>query len=253
MIVPLRVTRPVSMEAVTKALEADERLCFLVAQRNSGEDDPGPNGFYRTGTIGMIMRMRKLSEGGLKVLVQGLCRARIQRFVGESPCYRVRIDRTDDRLLPRSVGVEALLRSVRQNIDKLSGLGKSIQPELSMVVQSVDDPGRMADLVASNLTLKVPEAQALLELDEPMGRLGSVNQTLEKEIGILEVQSQIQNRAREEMSKTQRDYYLREQLRQIKHELGDADVHGEEIEELRARVARAGLPEEARVEADKQI
>jgi ATP-dependent Lon protease len=253
MIVPLRVTRPVSMEAVTKALEADERLCFLVAQRNPGDDDPGPSAFYRAGTIGMIMRMRKLSEGGLKVLVQGLCRARIQRFVSESPCYRVRIDRTDDRPLVRSVGLEALLRSVRGNIDKLSGLGKTIQPELSMVVQSVDDPGRMADLVASNLTIKVPEAQELLELDEPVQRLTRVNQTLEKEIGILEVQSQIQNKAREEMSKTQRDYYLREQLRQIKAELGDGDVHGEDIEELRAKVARASLPEEARAEADKQV
>jgi ATP-dependent Lon protease len=253
MIVPLRVTRPVSMEAVAKALEADERLCFLVAQRNPSEDEPGPAGFFRSGTIGMIMRMRKLSEGGLKVLVQGLCRAKIQRFVAESPCYRVRIDRTDDRPLLRTVGLEALLRSVRGNIDKLSNLGKTIQPELSMVVQSVDDPGRMSDLVASNLTLKVPEAQELLELDEPVMRLQRVNQTLEKEIGILEVQSQIQNRAREEMSKTQRDYYLREQLRQIKHELGDGDVHGEEIEELRAKVSRAGLPEEARAEADKQI
>jgi ATP-dependent Lon protease len=253
MIVPLRVTRPVSMEAVTKALEADERLCFLVAQKNPGEDDPGPTGFYRTGTIGMIMRMRKLSEGGLKVLVQGLCRARIQKFVSDSPCYRVRIDRTDDKALVRSVSLEALLRSVRQNIDKLSGLGKTIQPELSMVVQSVDDPGRMADLVSSNLTLKVTEAQDLLELDEPVQRLTRVNQTLEKEIGILEVQSQIQNKAREEMSKTQRDYYLREQLRQIKSELGDGDVHGEEMEELRVKVAKAGLPDEARVEAEKQV
>jgi ATP-dependent Lon protease len=253
MIVPLRVTRPVSMEAVTKALEADERLCFLVAQRSANEDDPSPNGFYRTGTIGMIMRMRKLSEGGLKVLVQGLCRARIQKFVSDSPCYRVRIERTDDRQLVRSVSLEALLRSVRQNIDKLSGLGKTIQPELSMVVQSVDDPGRMADLVSSNLTLKVPEAQDLLELEEPVQRLTRVNQTLEKEIGILEVQSQIQTKAREEMSKTQRDYYLREQLRQIKSELGDGDVHGEEMEELRAKVAKAGLPEEARIEAEKQV
>jgi ATP-dependent Lon protease len=253
MIVPLRVTRPVSMEAVTKALEADERLCFLVCQRDAREDDPTPGSFYRTGTIGMIMRMRKLSEGGLKVLVQGLCRARIQRFVSENPCYRVRLERGDDRIHPRSVGTEALLRSVRGNIDKLSGLGKTIQPELSMVVQSVDDPGRMADLVASNLTLKVAEAQELLELDEPVGRLTRVNQTLEKEIGILEVQSQIQNRAREEMSKTQRDYYLREQLRQIKSELGDGDVHGEEIEELRAKIGRAGLSEEARSEADKQV
>jgi ATP-dependent Lon protease len=253
MIVPLRVTRPVSMEAVAKALEADERLCFLVTQRNATEDDPGPSSFYRVGTIGMIMRMRKLSEGGLKVLVQGLCRARVQRFVSESPCHRVRIERLDDRAPSRSLGTEALLRSVRHNIDKLSTLGKTIQPELSMVVQSVDDAGRMADLVSSNLTLKVPEAQELLELDDAVARLTRVNQTLEKEIGILEVQSQIQNRAREEMSKTQRDYYLREQLRQIKHELGDADVQGEEIEELRARVARSGLPDEARAEADKQI
>src|SRR6516162_6848291 len=132
---------------------------MIVPQRSANEDDPSPNGFYRTGTIGMIMRMRKLSEGGLKVLVQGLCRARIQRFISESPCYRVRIDRIDDRQLVRSVSLEALLRSVRHNIDKLSGLGKTIQPELSMVVQSVDEPGRMADLVSSNLTLKVNEAQ----------------------------------------------------------------------------------------------
>jgi ATP-dependent Lon protease len=253
MIVPLRVTRPVSMEAVAKALETDDRLCFLVAQRDPSADDPTPQQFYRAGTIGMIMRMRKLSEGGLKVLVQGLCRARIQRFVSDSPCYRVRMERTEDKILGRSLPVEALLRSVRQNIDKLSGLGKTIQPELSMVVQSVDDPGRMADLVASNLTLKVPEAQELLELDEPVTRLTRINQTLEKEIGILEVQSQIQNRAREEMSKTQRDYYLREQLRQIKNELGDGDVHGEEMEELRAKIGRAGLPDEARVEAEKQV
>ena len=253
MIVPLRVTRPVSMEAVAKALESDDRLCFLVAQRDASADDPTPQQFYRSGTIGMIMRMRKLSEGGLKVLVQGLCRARIQRFMSDSPCYRVRIDRTEDRALKGSLNVEALLRSVRQNIDKLSGLGKTIQPELSMVVQSVDDPGRMADLVASNLTLKVPEAQELLELDEPVQRLTRINQTIEKEIGILEVQSQIQNRAREEMSKTQRDYYLREQLRQIRNELGDGDVHGEEMEELRAKVQKAGLSSEAKAEADKQI
>jgi ATP-dependent Lon protease len=253
MIVPLRVTRPVSMEAVAKALESDDRLCFLVAQRDPTADDPTPQQFYRAGTIGMIMRMRKLSEGGLKVLVQGLCRARIQRFVSDNPCYRVRMERTEDRVLKSSLNVEALLRSVRQNIDKLSGLGKTIQPELSMVVQSVDDPGRMADLVASNLTLKVPEAQELLELDEPAQRLTRINGTLEKEIGILEVQSQIQNRAREEMSKTQRDYYLREQLRQIKNELGDGDIHGEEMEELRAKIGRAGLPEEARVEAEKQV
>ena len=253
MIVPLRVTRPVSMEAVAKALEADERLCFLVAQRDSTDEDPVASSFFRSGTIGMIMRMRKLSEGGLKILVQGLCRAKIQRFVSETPCYRVRIDRTEDPPLARTLGMEALLRSVRSNVDRLTGLGKSMQPELGMVVGSVEDPGRMADLVASNLTLKVTEAQELLELDSPIERLTRVNQNLEKEIGILEVQSQIQSRAKEEMSKTQRDYYLREQLRQIRNELGDGDVHGEEMEELRSKVVKAGLSVEAKAEADKQI
>jgi ATP-dependent Lon protease len=253
MIVPLRVTRPVSMEAVAKALEAEERLCFLVAQRDSTDEEPAASSFYRSGTIGMIMRMRKLSEGGLKILVQGLCRAKIQKFVSDSPCYRVRIDRNEDTPPARTLGSEALLRSVRGNVDKLTGLGKSMQPELGMVVGSVEDPGRMADLVASNLTLKVNEAQELLELDNPIERLTRVNQNLEKEIGILEVQSQIQNRAKEEMSKTQRDYYLREQLRQIRNELGDGDVHGEEMEELRAKVQKAGLSPEAKAEADKQI
>ncbi|HET6146906.1 MAG TPA: endopeptidase La [Polyangia bacterium] len=253
MIVPLRVTRPVSMEAVAKALEAEDRLCFLVAQKDSTDDDPAASSFYKSGTVGMIMRMRKLSEGGLKILVQGLCRAKIQRFVAETPCYRVRIDRADDVPPARTLGIEALMRSVRSNVDRLTGLGKSMQPELGMVVGSVEDPGRMADLVASNLTLKVTEAQELLELDNPVERLTRVNQNLEKEIGILEVQSQIQNRAKEEMSKTQRDYYLREQLRQIRNELGDGDVHGEEMEELRSKVEKAGLSLEAKAEADKQI
>jgi ATP-dependent Lon protease len=257
MIVPLRVSRPVSMEAVGAALDSDERLCFLVAQKNATEDDPGAQSLYRVGTVGMIMRMRKLSEGGLKVLVQGLCRARMVKVISDDPFMRVRIERLDELHanpnVERSVASEALLRSVRQNVDKLSTLGKSMQPELAMMVQSVDEPGRMADLIASNLTLKVPEAQQLLEADPAIERLRRVNESLEKEIGLLEVQSHIQSRAKEEMSKTQRDYYLREQLRQIRNELGDGDVHGEEMTELRAKVDRVGMPAEVKAEADKQI
>ena len=256
MIVPLRVSRPVSMEAVSAALESDDRLCFLVAQKNAGEDDPNANSIYRVGTVGMIMRMRKLSEGGLKVLVQGLCRARVLKVVSETPFMRARIERLDGTAPPvpdRTAPAEALLRAVRQAVDKLSSLGKSMQPELAMMVQGVDEPGRMADLIASNLTMKVPEAQALLEADPAMDRLRRVHEALEKEIGLLEVQGQIQNRAKEEMSKTQRDYYLREQLRQIRNELGDGDVHGEEMNELRAKVDRVGMPAEVKAEADKQI
>jgi ATP-dependent Lon protease len=253
MIVPLRVSRPLSMEAVGAALDAEERLCFLVAQKNAQDDDPDPQSLYRVGTVGMIMRMRKLSEGGLKVLVQGLCRARFSRVLAEKPYMKVRVERLQDAALEKGVSADPMLRLVRQNVDKLSSLGKSLQPELAMMVQSVDEPGRMADLIAANLTMKVPEAQTLLETDPPLERLKRVNEALNKEIGQLEIQSHIQSRAKEEMSKTQRDYYLREQLRQIRNELGDGDVHGEEMNELRAKVERAGMPPEVKTEADKQI
>jgi ATP-dependent Lon protease len=253
MIAPLRVTRPISLDAVNAALASEERLCFIVAQRESADEDPKPAALYRTGTVGVIMRMRKLSDGGLKILVQGLCRARVQRFLAEQPSYRVRLDVFEDTTPGGSVEIEALTRSVRQNVERVAELGRNLQPELAMVLQNVDDPGRMADLVASNLTLKLPEAQAILETDNPVERLRKVNQALENEIGILELQNRIQSKAKEEMSKTQRDYFLREQMRQIRHELGDGDTLRDEMEDLRGKVEKAALPPEAKAEADKQL
>jgi ATP-dependent Lon protease len=253
MIAPLRVTRPVSLAAVNAALASDDRLCFIVAQRESADEDPKPAALYRTGTVGVIMRMRKLSDGGLKILVQGLCRARVQRFLAEQPSYKVRLDVFEDAAPATTVETEALTRSVRANVERVAELGRSLQPELAMVLQNVEDPGRMADLVASNLTLKLPEAQAILETDDPVERLRKVNQALENEIGILEMQNRIQSRAKEEMSKTQRDYFLREQMRQIRHELGDGDSLRDEMEELRSKVEKAGLPAEAKAEAEKQL
>jgi ATP-dependent Lon protease len=253
MIAPLRVSRRISLDAVQAALQNDQRLCFIVAQRESVEEEPKPSSLYRTGTVGIIMRMRKLSDGGLKILIQGLCRARIQRFIAEQPSYRVRLDIMEEPTPASTVELEALVRTVKQNVERVAELGRTVQPELALVLQNVDEPGRMADLVASNLTLKLAEAQAILEMDDPVQRLAKVNQALENEVGILEVQNRIQSRAKEEMSKTQRDYYLREQLRQIRHELGDADSFREEIEDLRQRIENGGLPAEARTEAEKQL
>jgi len=253
MIAPLRVSRPVSLEAVNQALASEHRMCFIVAQRDSTEEDPKPNSLYRTGTVGIVMRMRKLSDGGIKILVQGLCRARIQRFLSDTPSYKVRLDVIEEAHIPASVEVEALVRTVKQNVEHVAELGRTVQPELALVLQNVDEPGRMSDLVASNLTLKLAEAQAILETEDPVARLGKVNQSLENEIGILEMQNRIQSKAKEEMSKTQRDYYLREQLRQIRHELGDDNSFRDEIEEVRHKIEGAGLPAEARAEADKQV
>jgi ATP-dependent Lon protease len=253
MIAPLRVSRPISLDAVQVALQNDQRLCFIVAQRESAEEDPKPSSLYRTGTVGLIMRMRKLSDGGLKILIQGLCRARIQRFIAEQPSYRVRLDIMEEATPASTVELEALVRTVKQNVERVAELGRTVQPELALVLQNVDEPGRIADLVASNLTLKLADAQAILEMDDPVQRLAKVNQALENEVGILEVQNRIQSKVKEEMSKTQRDYYLREQLRQIRHELGDADSFRDEIEDLRQKIEAGGLPAEARAEADKQL
>src|SRR3954468_19884115 len=253
MIAPLRVTRPISLDAVNSALASEERLCFIVAQRQSADEDPKPGALYRTGTVGVIMRMRKLSDGGLKILVQGLCRARVQPVMAEQRSYRGRLDVFEDATPGGTVELEAITRSVRQNVERVAELGRNLQPELAMVLQNVDDPGRMADLVASNLTLKLPEAQAILETDNPVERLRKVNQALENEIGILELQNRIQSKAKEEMSKTQRDYFLREQMRQIRHELGDGDTLRDEMEDLRGKVEKAALPPEAKGEADKQL
>jgi len=253
MIAPLRVSRKVSLEAVQDALSTEERLVFIVAQRDSSQEDPDPASLYRSGTVGVIMRMRRLSDGSLKILVQGLSRARVERFLTEQPYFKVRLDHLDEVETGGSVEVQATARSVRQNVEKIAELGKTLQPELAMVLQNVEEPGRIADLVAANLTLKLPEAQALLEMDDPVTRLRNVNEALEREIGILEVQSRIQSRAKEEMSKTQRDYFLREQMRQIRNELGDTDVFRDEIEELRAKIEGRHLDDEARREAGKQL
>ncbi|MCG5053540.1 MAG: endopeptidase La [Myxococcales bacterium] len=253
MIAPLRVSRRMSLDAVEAALASDDRLVFIVAQRDASDEEPNPAALYRTGTVGVIMRMRRLSDDSLKILVQGLSRARIQRFLVEQPFFQVRLDHYEDLSGTRSVEVEAVTRSVRTNVERIAELGKTLQPELAMVLQNVEEPGRMADLVASNLTLKLPEAQALLENEDSGSRLIKVNELLEREIGILEVQNRIQNRAKEEMTKTQRDYFLREQLRQIRNELGDTDAFRDEIEELRTKIAKNGLPVEAKTEADKQL
>ncbi|MGD0836850.1 MAG: endopeptidase La [Polyangia bacterium] len=253
MIAPLRVARPFSLAAVNQALETEERMCFIVAQRESTEEDPKPASLYRTGTVGIVMRMRKLSDGGIKILVQGLCRARVQRFLTDVPNYRVRLDVLEELPALGGVEVEALVRTVKQNVERVAELGRTVQPELALVLQNVDEPGRMSDLVASNLTLKLAEAQAILETEDPVARLTQVNQALENEIGILEMQNRIQSRAKEEMSKTQRDYYLREQLRQIRHELGDDNSMRDELEDVRHKIEAAGLPAEARAEADKQL
>jgi len=254
MVVPLMVSREMSVAAVDEALATKDRLVLLCAQTDESEDEPAMDGIHRFGTVGMIMRMRKLSDGRIKVLVQGLMRARIVEFAQKEPCYTVKVERVDEpQLPPGAPEAEALMRAVRDDLTKFSQAGKLQSPELMLVVSGVEDPGRLADLVASNVTMKVSTGQGLLEEMDPIERLRKVGAILQKEVEILEVQATIQSRAKEEMSKAQREYFLREQLRQIQSELGGGAGGKGDLEGLRAQIEQARMPAEARAEADRQL
>ncbi|HYV65786.1 MAG TPA: endopeptidase La [Myxococcales bacterium] len=258
MVVPLFVSREVSLNAVEQAIQAGGRFVFAVAQRDGNDDAPrAPEGVYRLGTICQIVRQRKLPDGRVKVLVQGFLKATLEEIVAQEPCASARVTKIHE--LPfegggdRGLEAEALSRSVKGHLEKLIATGKGISPEHLLLISGVQDPGRLADLVAANLSLRVQDAQELLEVLDPLQRLRAIHERLAKEAQLLAMQARIQSQAKEEISKTQREYYLREQLRQIQHELGERDEKVEMIAELKRRVDSAGLPKGAQDEADKEL
>lgn len=251
MIIPLFVGREASIKAVDQALAGD-RMIMLATQHEIGEEDPSPDKIYQVGTVAMIMRMLKLPDGRVKILVQGLLKARITEYVEEKPFHTVRVERMVEPSVSDSLETEALMRTVREQLAKISELGKQISPEVMVILENISDPGSMADLISSNLGLKLSEAQMLLEIEDPIRRLTKVNELLAREHEMLSVQAQIQHAAREEMGKNQKEYYLREQMKAIQHELGDHDGK-EELEELRKTIEAAKMPENARKEALKQL
>ncbi|MEW5902665.1 MAG: LON peptidase substrate-binding domain-containing protein, partial [Acidobacteriota bacterium] len=244
MILPLMVGRRRSIKAVEHAHSAD-RLIFLATQKVSTEEDPEPDGIYAVGTVAMVVKMLKLPDGRVKILVQGLAKGRIVSFLPGEDYYRVRIDKiAEPPGLPITIEVEALMRSVKENSEKILQLRGIISPDAVAILDSIEDPGRLADLVASNLKLRVDESQAILEVIDPVERLSRVNELLSKELELSAMQAKIQTQAKEEMGRTHREYFLREQLKAIQSELGEIDEKTKEIEELRAKVAKAKMPKE---------
>ena len=253
MILPLFVGREISISAVDYALSKD-RMIFLATQRDVGDEDPAPEAIYEVGTVAMIMRMLKLPDGRVKILVQGLTKARITEYLAEKPFYSVRIDRiVEPALQENTLEAEALIRTVKEELGKIVALGKAVSPEVMVIVENMQEPGSLADLVASNIGLKVEEAQGLLEVIDPLERLKRVNDLLNKESELLNMQARIQSAAKEEMGKSQREYYLREQLRAIQQELGETDARSEEIAELRKSIESAKMPQPVEKEALKQL
>ncbi|MDR0466590.1 MAG: endopeptidase La, partial [Deltaproteobacteria bacterium] len=254
MILPLFVGREKSVLAVENAIQ-NNRYLFICAQKEEQTEEPAPEDLYATGSIVAIMRMLKMPDGRLKLLVQGISRGRIASFVRTDPFMLAEVRALEEQdSAPHSVEVEAMLRSAREQSEKILSLRGAATGEIMTVLHSVDDPGRLADLIAANLRLKVDEAQRILEAEEPVARLQLVNEQLSKEVEVAAMQARIQNSAREGMDKAQKDYYLREQMKAIRRELGERDFNqDDEMGELAEAVAKSGMPKEVRKEAEKQL
>jgi ATP-dependent Lon protease len=251
MVMPLFVTREKSVAAIEDAL-AGERLLLLVAQRNPELENPGADDLYRVGTVAMVMRIMRLADGRVKALVQGVAKARIESFVENEPAQWAQVAPLPEDDETWTAEAEALARTVRGRVEELLPL-KNLPPEILSITANIHEPGRLADLIASNLRLRLSEAQEVLEAIDPLARLRRVDALLRRELEITSMQAEIQSQAKEEMSRGQREHYLREQLRAIQAELGETDHRQEETSELRQKLEEAGLTPEALEESMKQL
>ena len=253
MVLPLFVGREMSIRAIEAAL-AGNRMIFLATQKALDLENPTPEDIHPIGTVGIIMRMLKLPDERIKILVQGIAKAKIANYIQTEPYYSVRIDKLPDaKISVPTLESEAVMRTVKEQIERIVSLGKVLIPDVMVVIENLEEPGRLADMVASNLGLKVDVTQGVLEITDPIQRLRQVSDILGKEIEVLSMQQKIQAQAKGEMDKTQREYFLREQLKAIQKELGELDERAEEVTEFRKRIKDAGMPEKVLKEAEKQL
>jgi len=252
-ILPLSVGRDKSVLAVDRAL-AESRVIMLAAQRDGALDNPGEGDLHEVGTAAVIMRMLKLPDGRIRILVQGLARARVKHISQMEPYLQAKIERIEDA--PAAAGtmeIEALVRSVKDSLDRAVTLGKGISPEVMVIAANLQEPGRLADLAASNLDLKLAEAQDILETTDVVARLRKVSDLLAHEIQVLTMQQEISSQARGEIDRSQREYFLRQQLKAIQQELGEGEELGEEIALYRQLADEKKLSKDGREELERQI
>jgi ATP-dependent Lon protease len=253
MIVPLFVSRDKSIKAVEEALK-ENRMIVLVSQKDVNKEDPQQEDLYEVGTVAIIMRMLKLPDGRIRILIQGLSRTRVDSVNSRGDYVKVNITPISEPLAPEnSLEVEALVRNVRGSMERAASLGKNISPEVLAIIANLDDAGRLADLSASNLELKVEDAQSVLNIFEPVPRLRRVNDLLSKEIDVLTVQQEINTQARADIDRSQREYFLRQQLKAIQSELGEGNELFEEVESYRNKILKVKMPENAEEESLRQL
>ncbi len=251
MIVPLFVGREKSIRALEEVMRSDKQV-LLATQQNPTDDDPAPDSIYKIGTLATVLQLLKLPDGTVKVLVEGVSRANIVRFITREPHYEA-----EATVMPSEIGdrveVEALARSVVTEFEGYVKLNKKVSPEVVGAVGQIEDHSKLADTVASHLAIKIPEKQQILSLPTVAERLERVLALMESEISVLQVEKRIRSRVKRQMEKTQREYYLNEQMKAIQKELGDGEEGRDELQELEDRIAKTKLSKEAREKAQGEL
>jgi len=251
MIFPLFAGREKSVKALDEAV-AGQRLILLVAQKQVGTDDPGPEDIYGVGVVAGIMQITKVPDGTVRLVLEGVERVRVVEYVKLDPYFHVRIEPIQS-IEESSLEVEALMRSVTSQFEQIVNIGRSIPPEALVNVMNITEAGRLADSITPYLPLRVESKQDILETVSAKERLEKLNVLLKKEIEILEIQRSIRNRVEKEMGDTQREFILREQLKAIQQELGERDERSSEIEDYRSKIEAAAMPEEVCERASKEL
>jgi ATP-dependent Lon protease len=251
MIVPLFVGREKSVRALEDVMKDDKQI-LLVAQKNASQDDPTPEDIYTVGTVGTVLQLLKLPDGTVKVLVEGTRRARIKSYTDNPNFFQAQAELIEEKP-GNAQEVEALARTVIAQFEQYIKLNRKIPPEVLVSINQIDDHSKLADTIASHLTLKIPDKQEMLETDTVSERLEKVFAFMEGEIGVLQVEKRIRNRVKRQMDKTQREYYLNEQLKAIQKELGEIEEGRDEVAEIEERIEKTKLSKEAREKAMAEV
>ncbi|HHW77015.1 MAG TPA: endopeptidase La [Xanthomonadaceae bacterium] len=253
MVIPLFVGREKSIHALDLAMQSNKRI-VLIAQRSAEVDDPKTSDIHTIGTLSNVLQLLRLPDGTVKVLVEGSQRVRLHRFTETQSCFIAEVSLLEPVLDERaSQEVQALMRSLLNTFDQYVKLNKKIPGEVLTSVSGIDDPGRLADTIAAHMTLKLDEKQKILEIQNLRERLEHLLALVEGEIDILQVEKRIRGRVKQQMEKSQREYYLNEQMKAIQKELGDLEDTPNEIEELAQRIEKAGMPKEAKIKAQAEL
>jgi ATP-dependent Lon protease len=252
MVIPLFVGREKSILALEAAM-ADNKKILLLAQKNAEVDDPAQDDLYQIGTLSTILQMLKLPDGTIKVLVEGGDRVTVDSLLETNEYYSAAIKLLEKSALVDDREAEVLLRSVLNLFDQYVKLNKKVPPEILTSLSGIDDPSRLADTIAAHMSLKLDEKQEILEIQNPRERIEHIMSKIEGEIDLMQIEKRIRGRVKQQMEKSQREYYLNEQMKAIQKELGDMDDAPNEVEDLQRKIEESGMPKEAREKADSEL